>query len=164
MTTKKHIPHHRRTNRREYHFGPDVQDITCPHCIKTIGEQSMLLMHIELEPMEGIRNIEIILQLRREDNPIVKWFKILHRMIGNIAEHRLRPKQYPYRYQDMKQTKPQGRIRDIKQEQQKRKSRMRHRNKNAEKQHQRRQEEENKGIGRNHRRKQQNQLQKEQGR
>ena len=106
MATKKHIPHHRRARRREYHFGPNKQDITCPYCSKTLIAQNKLLMHIELAPQEGHRNVEICPHLRREDTPKEKWIKILRMMLGNMPELRLQPRKYPYRYQEINQTKP----------------------------------------------------------
>ena len=66
METKKHIPHHRREKRREYHFGPNKQDITCPYCRNALIAQKKILMHIELAPHGGNGNMEIRQQLRRE--------------------------------------------------------------------------------------------------
>ena len=54
--------------------------------------------------------------------PRKKWIKILRKMLGGIPDLSLQPGIYPYRYQVMKQAKPQGRIRDNKQDQPKRKA------------------------------------------
>ena len=63
-----------------------------------------LLMHIDLSPQEGNRNMIIGPKMHRNDTPKDKWVKILLRMKGNMPELRLQPKKYRYRYQPIVKT------------------------------------------------------------
>ena len=66
--------------------------MTCPYCSKSMHPMGRLLIHMEVEPQEGNRNIETCPKLQQNDTPRDKWAKILLRKKGNIHEVQIQGK------------------------------------------------------------------------
>ena len=74
----------------EQYYGPDLQEVTCPYCGKTLNAANRLFIHMKIQPQNGGWNTETCPKLIPEDTPRDKWAKLILRMKGNIPEIKLR--------------------------------------------------------------------------
>ena len=109
--TGKGITRHSKTHRTEQYFGPNRQEMTCPYCRKTMSALEVLVIHMEIRPQGGSRNVETCAKLQAQVTPRGKWAKILLRMKGNIPEIQLHEMKYSQQPKEVLYTKAADRMR-----------------------------------------------------
>ena len=87
--------YHRGKLHPEHIIGGIHREVECPYFSKIYSARGKLLMHIELSPKKGNRDMEIRPRLLKEDTPRAKWAKALLKMKWNMAELRLQCKKSP---------------------------------------------------------------------
>ena len=78
--------------KRQYgqYYGPDIQEVICPYCIKSLNAISRLFIHVKIQPQNGGWGTETCHKLIPDDTPREKWAKLIMRAKGNIPEIKLR--------------------------------------------------------------------------
>ena len=110
--TGKGITRHSKTHRTEQYFGPNRQEMTCPYCRKTMSAIEVLVIHMEIHPRGGSRNIETCAKLQTQDAPRGKWAKILLRMKGGVPEIQLQDMKYSQQPKEVLYTKSADRMKE----------------------------------------------------
>ena len=68
MDTARKISLHREKRHCEQYYGPDMQEVICPFCGKSLNAANRLLIQMKIQPRKGGG----------------KWAKLILRMEGNI--------------------------------------------------------------------------------